>query len=279
MKIDFHTHLFPTEIRSQKNLFFEGEPVFELLYGSPKAKMAGADDIIRAMDEAGIDMSVVCGFPWKNPGTVQSNNDYILEAIARYPQRLVGFCCVNLENETTVREVERCLDAGMAGVGELAFYDGEIDDDAIDRLAPVMDLCRERDRPLMIHTNEPVGHQYPGKTPNTLAQLYRLPKTFPDNKIVLAHWGGGLFFYTLLKREVAAVLKNVYVDTAASPFLYDPAVYRLAAEILGPEKILFGSDYPLLTAGRYFDEMEQAGLSRADRDAICGLNAARLLGM
>lgn len=279
MKIDFHTHLFPTEIRGQKNLFFEGEPVFELLYGSPKAKMAGADDIIRAMDEAGIDMSVVCGFPWKNPRTVQSNNDYILEAIARYPQRLVGFCCVNLENETTVQEVERCLDAGMAGVGELAFYDGEIDNGAIDRLAPVMDLCRERDRPLMIHTNEPVGHQYPGKTPNTLAQLYRLPKTFPDNKIVLAHWGGGLFFYTLLKREVAAVLKNVYVDTAASPFLYDPAVYRLAAEILGPEKILFGSDYPLLAAGRYFDEMEQAGLSRADRDAICGLNAARLLGM
>lgn len=279
MKIDFHTHLFPTEIRGQKNLFFEGEPVFELLYGSPNAKMAGADDIIRAMDEAGIDMSVVCGFPWKNPRTVQSNNDYILEAIARYPQRLVGFCCVNLENETTVQEVERCLDAGMAGVGELAFYDGEIDNGAIDRLAPVMDLCRERNLPLMIHTNEPVGHQYPGKTPNTLAQLYRLPKTFPDNKIVLAHWGGGLFFYTLLKREVAAVLKNVYVDTAASPFLYDPMVYRLAAEILGPEKILFGSDFPLLTAGRYFDEMGQAGLSRADRDAICGLNAARLLGM
>lgn len=279
MKIDFHTHLFPAEIRGHKNRFFEGEPVFEMLYGSPRAKMAGTADIIGAMDHAGIDMSVVCGFPWKNPRTVQANNNYIMESVARYPHRLVGFCCVNLDDETAAQEAERCLNAGMAGVGELAFYDGEIDRTALDRLAPVMDLCRDRNLPLMIHTNEPVGHQYPGKTPNTLAQLYRLPKTFPDNKIVLAHWGGGLFFYALLKREVSAVLKNVYVDTAASPFLYHPSVYRLAAEILGPGKILFGTDYPLLTAERYFDEMEQAGLSRADQDAVCGLNAARLLGI
>ena len=76
-------------------------------------------------------------------------------------------------------------------------------------------------------TNEPVGHAYPGKTPNTLAQIYRMVKRFPANTIVLAHWGGGLFFFNLLRKEVKEQLRNVYFDTAASPFLYDPAVYRV----------------------------------------------------
>jgi uncharacterized protein len=146
-------------------------------------------------------------------------------------------------------------------------------------LAPLMALCLAKGMMALIHTNEPVGHLYPGKTPNTLRQIYDLVRRFPANKIVLAHWGGGLFFYQLLKKEVKASLQNVYFDTAASPYLYDPDVYRVACEIVGSEKILFGSDYPLLSPARYFTEMAAAGLSRAARDSICGENAARLLDL
>jgi hypothetical protein len=122
-----------------------------------------------------------------------------------------------------------------------------------------------------------VGHNYPGKTPNTLAQIYRMVERFPANAIVLAHWGGGLLFFNLLKKEVKDRLKNVYFDTAASPFLYDPGIYRLAVQIVGADKILFGSDYPLLAPGRYFAEMEAARLSELERARICGANADRLL--
>jgi predicted TIM-barrel fold metal-dependent hydrolase len=128
----------------------------------------------------------------------------------------------------------------------------------------------------LIHTNEPIGHAYPGKTPNTLAQIYQLIRTFPQNKIILAHWGGGLFFFGILKKEVKESLKNVYFDTAASPYLYDAAVYRLAIELVGVEKILFGSDFPLLSPARYFDEMQAAGLAADEMQRICGLNAAAL---
>ena len=128
-----------------------------------------------------------------------------------------------------------------------------------------------------MHTNEPVGHLYPGKTPNTLKQIYSLITRFPENKIVLAHWGGGIFFFNLLKKEVGEHLKNVYFDTAASPFLYDPAIYKYAAEIAGLDKILFGSDFPLLKPARYFKEFENIGLTRAQIDAISGRNAAKLL--
>ncbi len=100
---------------------------------------------------------------------------------------------------------------------------------------------------------------------------------FPDNKIVLAHWGGGLFFYYLMKRDMKELLKHTWFDTAASPNLYDRDIYSIASTIVGPDRILFGSDFPLLRPGRYFKEMEEAGLSRNATGKICGENAALLL--
>lgn len=173
----------------------------------------------------------------------------------------------------------RCIAGGLSGVGELAFYETGIVCEARDSLAPIMAICEEKNLPVMIHTNEPVGHMYPGKSANTLAQIYDIIKRFPDNKIVLAHWGGGVFFYGLLKKEVKEALKNVWLDTAASPFLYDPAIYRHAIDIVGVEKILFGTDFPLIKPSRYFKEFEAAALTQAEIDAISGNNARKLIAM
>ena len=279
MIIDSHTHLFPDAVCSGRQCFFDSEPAFDMLYRSPKSRLVGAAELLAAMDENGVDRSVVFGFPWQNPERFRMHNDCIMEAVQRYPGRLIGFGCFDPLARESAREAERCLDGGLSGIGELAFYRSEIDAEALDRLAPVMELCRDRDRPVLIHANEPIGHAYPGKAPATLAQIYRLVKRFPGVTIVLAHWGGGLFFYNLLKKEVKEALANLYVDTAASPSLYDPAVYRVAIDAIGPGKILFGSDYPLLPPRRYFEEMEEGGLSPRDRAAICGLNAARMLGV
>ena len=111
----------------------------------------------------------------------------------------------------------------------------------------------------------------------TLSEIYRMVRRFPENVIILAHWGGGLPFYHLLKKEVKEALKNVYVDTAASPFLYDAAIYPVAAAAFGYEKILMGSDFPLLKPLRYVDEMNKSGLPDGQIRAICGENAANLL--
>jgi predicted TIM-barrel fold metal-dependent hydrolase len=124
-----------------------------------------------------------------------------------------------------------------------------------------------------------VGHKYPGKTDNTLAQIYAMVKAYPENIIILAHWGGGLFFYTLLKKEVKDVLANVYFDTAASPFLYDTRIYSEAARLAGEDKILFGTDYPLIAPDRYYREIDSSKVSREIREKILGLNAARILSV
>jgi predicted TIM-barrel fold metal-dependent hydrolase len=277
MVIDFHTHLFPESICSGRECCCESEPAFDMLYRSPKARLVSAPALLAAMDDNGIDQSVVFGFPWQDPERFRMHNDCIMEAVQKHPGRLIGFGCFDPASSAAAQEAERCLDGGLAGIGELAFYRSGIEDESLERLAPVMDICRARGRPILIHTNEPVGHDYPGKTPNTLAQIYRMVERFPANTIVLAHWGGGLFFFNLLKKEVKDRLKNVYFDTAASPFLYHPAIYRVAIELAGVEKILFGSDYPLIEPQRYFKELDSLQLDRDQRARICGLNAERLL--
>jgi hypothetical protein len=239
--------------------------------------LIGATDLIEAMDKNCVDKSVVFGFPWKKSAVFKPHNDYIMEMVQKYSDRLIGFGCFEPAGENVVAEAERCIAAGASGIGELAFYQTGIDESALDRLAPIMELCAGRALPVLIHTNEPVGHEYHGKTPITMAQIYRLINRFPRNKIVLAHWGGGIFFFSLLKKEVKESLKNVYFDTAASPYLYDSEIYQIADKIIGVDKILFGSDYPLLPPTRYFSEMAQAGLTKIQLGKISGENAGQLL--
>jgi uncharacterized protein len=279
MIIDVHTHAFPKTMRENRSRFFSNEPAFELLYSSSKSRLVGVSETLAMMDAQGIDKSVIFGFPWRTADSFKLNNDYILEAVARHPDRLIGFCCLDPLHPEAPAEVDRCLKAGLAGVGELAFYASGIDSRCLQSLDPIMALARAQACPVMLHTNEPVGHHYPGKSPNTLNQIYGLVQRFHENRIILAHWGGGLFFFNLLKKEVRESLANVWFDTAASPYLYQPRIYSQALELAGEDKILLGSDYPLLAPQRYFKEIDRAGLTDAQRQAICGANAAGLLGV
>lgn len=277
MIVDFHTHIFPPDIRDNRDRYFQNEPAFELLYRPAPSKLVGAKNIVATMDEQRVDYSVVFGFPWKDITKITFQNDYILSAVRKFPNRLVGFCCVDPSHPKAAAEVERCSNAGLSGVGELAFYEKGIDNAALDQLSPIMEICVEKALPVLIHTNEPIGHAYPGKSPITLAEIYRLVKRFPKNKIVLAHWGGGIFFYHLMKKEVKEHFTHVYFDTAASPYLYDAGIYQIAAQIIGAEKILFGSDYPLIPPKRYFKDIEKNAMAPTAIQQICGTNAQQLL--
>ncbi len=280
MIVDFHTHIFPSIFRNKRDTFFKDEPSFELLYREPSSKMAGVEDLIEAMDRNKVHRAVVFGFPWKTSDYFKRNNDYVIEAaLHKHPDRLSGFSCFDPLIPGAAEEAERCFSEGLKGVGELAVYDSPLTDEIVSRMSDVMGVCLAHDAPLLIHTNEPIGHQYPGKQDITLKQIFNLVKTYPDNKIVLAHWGGGILFYMLLKKEVKEAFKNVWFDTAASPFLYSRDVYKTAGDIAGYDKILFGTDFPLLGAERYFNEIESAKIEPGAAARIKGENAAQLLGV
>ena len=77
-------------------------------------------------------------------------------------------------------------------------------------LDPVMTVCAGRDVPVMVHTNEPVGHAYPGKTPNTLAQIDTLLKRFAANRI------GNRYGYCLFMCIQSDVLAKLSHDLSSS---------------------------------------------------------------
>ena len=277
MIVDFHVHIFPPQIKEHREQFFEDKG-FSLLYSSKDAKLINVEELIDAMDENAIDKSVVFGFPWEKESSYKMHNDYILESVNRFPNRLIGLCCLNPLTNNPEKEVVRCLDSGLKGVGEIAFYGSDITQELVDSMSGIMDILRERDALLLLHTNEPVGHIYPGKSPMSLSGLYMFLKRFPDNRIILAHWGGGLFFYALMKKEVKDVLRNVWFDTAASPYLYRKDIYPVASYIIGSKKILFGSDYPLISPVRYLKEIEDSGMAPDQIRDIVGQNAIEVLG-
>ncbi|MBW1991160.1 MAG: amidohydrolase family protein [Deltaproteobacteria bacterium] len=276
--LDAHTHVFPQEVCRRREDYFSGEPAFRLLYADPRSRLVDPEEMVAALAEEGVDAAVVCGFPWHSEHLLRRHHEVILEAMRRWPDKLIGFCAVNPLEPGAVREVERCLAQGFRGVGELAWYADSPGED-LGGLPAIAELCQHFRVPLMLHTNDPVGAAYPGKAAVNLPALYHLIRQFPEVTWILAHWGGGLPFYGLQKKETPEVFRNVYFDTAASPYLYRPVIYRLAAEMVGPDKILFGSDYPLLPPSRYFKEMEEAALPEDWREMLLGKNLARILNL
>lgn len=277
MIIDTHTHIFPGNVKIDRSRYFTGEPEFKLLYNHANAKISQIEELIDTMDKHQVDMSVITGFPWRTPDTIQLNNDTIIESVIRYPDRIKGLACFDAAFKDAALETQRCIDAGLCGAGELAFYLSGIDGNALDQLDPVMQVLMEKGNlPCMIHTNEPIGHQYPGKTPVTLEQIYALAIRFPDNKIILAHWGGGIFFYNIMKKEAKTVLKNIWYDTAASPFLYTPQIYDMAHDAGVLDKVLFGTDFPLLAPDRYYKDLNRSDLTKDQINQVLGDNAIPL---
>jgi len=231
--------------------------------------MVTVEDVLREMDECGIATSVVFGFAFDDQGLCRLANDYVIEAVKGHPGRLAGLACVSPDTPGAVDEAERCLDSGLAGCGELVPRDpgleGGWDDLAV--------CLAERGVPLLLHANEPVGHEYPGKGRFPLEMYARFVGTHPDLSVVLAHMGGGLPFYELMP-EIRRTFARVYYDTAAVPYLYAPAVYEAVVLTAGPEKLIFGSDYPLLHPARCAEGIKC--LSPQQQEAVRAGNARRV---
>ena len=277
MTIDFHTHIFPPELRAQRERYLSRDATFRELFGHPRAKLATADELVEAMDRDGVSRSVVMGMGWTDPGLAREVNDYIIDSVRRRPDRLAGFAGVNPAwGSDAAKELGRCAAQGLIGVGELhpdtQSYD--LGDRAV--MAPVMEVAAERGLMVTTHSSEPVGHQYAGKGTTGPESLWKLIVNFPEVTIVCAHWGGGLPFYGLMP-EVADSIANVYFDTAASPFLYSPTVFSTVAGLIGAERILLASDYPLMGISRVRNQLEGSGLSEQAVRSIASENAARLL--
>jgi hypothetical protein len=276
--IDFHTHIFPPWLRERRDEYIKRDPCFSLLYSQPKAKIATAEELLDSMDEVGIDVSVVLNIGWVSHELCVKTNDYILDSVSRYPTRLVGFCAIQPRaGDAAIVELDRCAEAGAKGIGELRSDVQGFDLTDKKTMKPLVDAALKHDLMFLTHSSEPVGHEYSGKGSITPAILYSFIAGFPKLKLVCAHWGGGLPFYALMT-EVAKALANVFFDTAATVFLYKPEIFEQMSHIIGSDKILFGTDYPLMHQNRVIVQIQSSQLSEEDKARILGANAQKLLG-
>ena len=199
MLIDIHTHIFPFEMQQNREALVFRDQGFRCIYENEKARMTGSEEIIEMLDRENIDKAVVFGFPWQDIELCQQGNEYVLESVGKFPDRLIGFITLPWNNtESVLKECERGLAAGSKGVGELALYHRPLNDHTMKQLDPLAQILEKKRLPLLLHINEPVGHDYPGKTVIDFKALQNFIGAHPDLTIILAHWGGGFFFFELM---------------------------------------------------------------------------------
>ncbi len=248
---------------------------------------ADAATLLRDMEAAGVTRSVMLGWYWENQDTCEQQNRWYEQWASEHPDQLSWFATIHPRaGERALEEVRRVARAGASGLGELspAGQGFSLRDRDFLKIA---ELAADLGLPINFHVNEALGRDRPGRRFDDLADFQWLARQFPDLRIILAHWGGMIPFFEM-NRKVRRDLKNVFYDTAASPLLYDSRIYRAVIDIVGAEKILFGSDYPLLLYprrervpgfSRLLREIHDAGLTDAELALVLAGNARRLLGI
>ena len=276
--VDAHVHIFPPDLIARREDLLQKDAWFAETYGHPRARMRTVEDLIASMDKAGVDISITVGWPWASNEICAEHNDYLAESAIRYPDRIRWLGIVNPAADGAINEITRCVDMDACGFGEINADGQNFSWSQREHYQDVITAIAARGLPVMTHTSEPVGHIYPGKGLAHPQEILTAIETVPVVRWVLAHWGGGLPFYELMP-EVKVACANVNYDSAATSFLYDPAVFRHVIDIVGIEKVVFGSDWPVLAQGRLIARIREAGLSPDKLEAVLGGNALRIYGI
>lgn len=272
--VDVHTHVFPPEIIKRRQEICKKDKGFSVLYGKESAVMVDIEGLCQYMESQGISYAAVLSFPFRDKGLLSLCNEYVVSALNS--GSFLSFIMIDIYDEKwSERELERCFSKGARGVGEVSFYDGKFGKREFERLHGIASFLRERDGILLIHVNEQVGHIYNGKIIVDFKSLYQFVEKNPELKIILAHLGGGVCFYEFMP-EVKKTFENVYYDTAAIPYIYVPQVYSFIETYL-LRKVLFGSDFPLLSYSKYKEPLSM--ISPEGRELILYKNAERFFKM
>jgi predicted TIM-barrel fold metal-dependent hydrolase len=274
--IDSHVHILPERVRSARDEISLTEPWFAACHQGERV-IATAAELVDAMDRCGVDMAVCFAWPFADPALCAEANDHLAAAQRAHAGRIVAFATVNPAAQDAPAEIERCARMGLRGIGEL-----NCDAQGFSLDAPEVDAAVAASistgLPWTLHCSEPVGHMYAGKGTTTPDRVASFATRHPELRLVCAHLGGGLPFFAHMP-EIAALSRRLWFDTAAGPFLYAPSAYRAVVDLCGADRLLFGSDFPLLGVERYRDAFATAPLDAAELELVMGGAAGALLGL
>ncbi|MEI6107707.1 MAG: amidohydrolase family protein [Opitutae bacterium] len=283
--IDSHVHLYPPDVNQNPAAWAadQGESAWGTLCtrkrknGSDVQGFPSVDELLRALDAAGVDRAVLLGWYWQHQATCVRQNRFYAACIRAHPDRLAAFATVQpTAGAAALAEMVWAQEQGFRGLGELSPHAQQVAA-GDSRWGAVLGLAGQLKLPVNLHVTDPSSRDFPGRVLTPLGDFIRWSREFPSTKFILAHWGGGLAF-----DSESRPLRNVWYDSAASPLLYGPEVWTRAAKAVGVEKILFGSDYPLVLYPQIETTPGIAGL-RAEAyaadagEGVLGGNASKLL--
>ena len=261
MIIDFHTHYHP---------------------GQGKI-----DDLLRAMDEQGVDMAAICAVAAPGGDNGLAANRLIYETCQAHPKRLVGLGCVIPYHSDAPKLAKFYIqEYGFRGLklhpSIQQFYPSEA------RIYPLIEKAIELDAPVLIHTG---AVPIPGTRSryDDPLEIDDLALVYPQAKLVIAH---GDPFGTA--PAIAGKHPNVYMDTTTTFARYCRLIPGLGEETLrfmglvtaenrtlpGSRKTLFGTDANPTKPWRIQENLEplqKLNIPAEEKAMILGGNAARLL--
>lgn len=227
--------------------------------GRRKGNEFTVEQLLEAMQSAGVDMSVTCC------QVENIDNAHTAEVARKYPEKLIGLAVVNPWALDGEEELERCFrDYGFRGVKLNAVRFG-ISADRHSILDPYFQLCSKYKGVVIAHAMSDLM--------SMPAKWEEMARNFPDVAVILSHMGIPAMVDSALK--IARRTRNIYLNTAVC---FAPVIKR-AIEEVGPEKIVFASDTPY---GSMRQEIEKIRFVTSDEGAlrlILGNNAAMLLGI
>jgi predicted TIM-barrel fold metal-dependent hydrolase len=209
-------------------------------------------------------------------------NDYVASIVQKYPDQFIGFASVDpWKGALAIKELERSVkELGLRGLKLHPTTQAFMPNDP--RFYPLWQKASDLHIPVLFHTGQTgVGSGTPGGGGYKLKYAHPLllddiAADFPELTIVMAHpavpWQ---------EEQLAVALHkgNVFIDLSGwSPKYFRPILVQYIASIL-KDKVLFGSDYPVLQPERWLKDFENLELKDEVRQKILLENAKRVLGL
>jgi uncharacterized protein len=224
------------------------------LMSAPWTSYADPMVTLRRADEAGIDKTII--FPISNP-TYEKANQEIASLVAKYPDRFIGFAKHDPVSEAG--KIHRMLtkevrEMGLKGLKLHALPTREM-----------LDTVAELKIPILFH-------------PPKVADYHQIAALYPEINYIMAHLGSfasGQYAEHLAAIDVAKRYPNVYLETSSVVFF---EFLELAARELPPEKLIFGSDGPLVDSRVELFKIRLLKLSKEHEAKVLSGNIQRLLG-
>ncbi|POG56166.1 amidohydrolase family protein [Haloferax marisrubri] len=241
------------------------------------------EEMIAEYREHNIGRAVLLGWDAEtNTGNPPVPNDYVAEVRDAHPEFFVGFGSVDPLKDDCVEEAVRCVeDLGLSGFKFQQIAQGF--DPSDDEHRTLFDTIEDLDVPVVFHGgNSTLGACSPGgrglkiKYGNPML-IDDVAAEHPDLQILIAHPA-----YPWEKEQLAICQQkgNVYMDLSGwLPKYIDEQVLHYAKTVL-QDKVMFGTDYPMIRPGRWFESFEEHfDASEEVKRKLLWENAERFLGL